>query len=171
VVRKKNFKDTEHALKEFMQDMRNKNVSYDEFITLLDSVYMPEIVRKLEKITIPVSVFDNDYLSALESIVKYLHENKNLRLVEIARFINRDSRAIGVTYRHAGVKMRIKLKIRVAKFHVPLSIIASKKMSVLESVVYHLKKTYSLSYHEIAVLLRRDDRTVWTVYQRALKKL
>jgi len=53
----------------------------------------------------------------------------------------------------------------------PVSTIAGRKLSVLESIVYNLRETYSLSYHEIALIMRRDDRTVWTVYYRALKKL
>lgn len=171
VIRDKNIKDRERALKEFILRYKKKDVSYDEFLRYLDEVYKPEIVEKPEKIILPVSVFDNDYLSALEAIVKYLHENKELRLVDIARLLNRDQRAIGVTYRFARKKMKERLKAPVSKYSVPLSVIADKRFSVLESIVYYLKKTYSLSYHEIAVLLRRDDRTIWTVYQRAVKKL
>ncbi len=40
----------------------------------------------------------------------------------------------------------------------------------MESVVNYMKDTLNMSYHEIAVALNRDDRTIWTVYNRALKK-
>jgi hypothetical protein len=107
----------------------------------------------------------------LETIVKYLHENKGLRFSEIAKLICRDQRAVGVTYRFATKKMRLRLKVSKSKYSVPLAVISERKMSVLESLVFHLKKTYSLPYHNIALLLLRDERTIWTVYQRALKKI
>lgn len=67
--------------------------------------------------------------------------------------------------------MKVMLKAQASKYSLPVSVIAERKMSVLESIVYYLKTEYSLSYHDIALIIRRDDRTVWTVYQRALKKL
>jgi DNA-directed RNA polymerase specialized sigma24 family protein len=139
----------------------------------LDEAYKPGLVKKPEELesVIPVSVFSNDYLSALEAIVKYLHENRNMRLSEIAKLICRDQRAVGVTYRFARKKMKLVLKAPVSKYKLPVSIVAERKLSVLESIVYHLKITYHLSYHDIANIIKRDDRTVWTVYQRALKKL
>ena len=41
---------------------------------------------------------------------------------------------------------------------------------MLESTVVFLKDKCKLSYHEIAVLLNRDDRTIWTSYNKAKKK-
>jgi hypothetical protein len=43
-------------------------------------------------------------------------------------------------------------------------------MSIFESLVGYMKDSLELSYHKIALLLNRDDRTIWTVYQRAKKK-
>jgi len=40
----------------------------------------------------------------------------------------------------------------------------------MESVVSYMKNSLGMTYHEIAVALNRDDRTIWTVYNRALKK-
>jgi len=40
----------------------------------------------------------------------------------------------------------------------------------MESVVYYMKTKLEMTYHEIAISLNRDDRTIWTVYNRALKK-
>ena len=50
------------------------------------------------------------------------------------------------------------------------SFFRGNNLSILESIVRYLKETGSLSYHNIAILLKRDDRTIWTVYKRALKK-
>ncbi|MBU1198712.1 MAG: hypothetical protein KKF46_02675 [Nanoarchaeota archaeon] len=152
---------------------QKKNVVYEDFINYLEDIYKPgkAPLPEVKDILIPVAVFDNDYLSALESIVKYLYENKGLRLSEIAKLLSRDSRAIGVTYKFARKKMKSELKVSVSKQSFPASALAERKLSVLESIVYYLKKQYYLSFHDIALLLKRDDRTIWTVYQRALKKL
>lgn len=54
--------------------------------------------------------------------------------------------------------------------HIPMEIIKNRNLSILESIVKFLKEARNLTYHEIAVLLNRDDRTIWTVYSRARKK-
>jgi hypothetical protein len=53
---------------------------------------------------------------------------------------------------------------------IPVSVLSDRSVATLEAVVEYLKEVLGLSYHEIAVLLNRDDRTVWTCYQRAKKK-
>ena len=53
---------------------------------------------------------------------------------------------------------------------IPISVIGDRSVATLEAVVEYLKDTLDLSYHEIAVLLNRDDRTIWTSYKRAKKK-
>lgn len=61
---------------------------------------------------------------------------------------------------------------REAVYEVSLSssIFRDRMLSVLEVLVEYLKDKKELSYHEIAVLLNRDDRTIWTVYSRVKKK-
>lgn len=53
---------------------------------------------------------------------------------------------------------------------IPSFVFKDRRLKVLEVLVEYLKEDCNLSYHEIAILLNRDDRTIWTVYQRALKK-
>ncbi len=53
---------------------------------------------------------------------------------------------------------------------VPSMIFKDRSISVLEAMVEYLKDEKQLSYHEIAILLNRDDRTIWTCYSRAKKK-
>jgi hypothetical protein len=52
---------------------------------------------------------------------------------------------------------------------IPLDILRDRNLSVLESIVEYLKNK-GLSFHEIAILLNRDERNIWTVYNRAKKK-
>jgi len=53
---------------------------------------------------------------------------------------------------------------------IPAYIFASRKLGVLEVTVKCLKENYSLSFRQIALLLKRDDRTIWSTYQKAKKK-
>lgn len=53
---------------------------------------------------------------------------------------------------------------------IPSIIFRDRELKVLEVLVEYLKEKREMSYHEIAVLLNRDDRTIWTVYSRAKKK-
>lgn len=56
------------------------------------------------------------------------------------------------------------------KVSIPAFILRDRSVAVLESITEYLKDEKGLTYHEIAVLLNRDDRTIWTVYNRAKKK-
>ncbi|MBN2367780.1 hypothetical protein JXC34_02085 [Candidatus Woesearchaeota archaeon] len=40
----------------------------------------------------------------------------------------------------------------------------------MESAVSYMKDSCGMTYHEIALALNRDDRTIWTVYKRSLQK-
>ena len=55
-------------------------------------------------------------------------------------------------------------------FQIPTSIFKDRKVSVLEALVEYLKDKKGLSYHEISILINRDERNIWTVYNRAKKK-
>jgi len=52
----------------------------------------------------------------------------------------------------------------------PTYILKDRSVSVLEAIVEYLKSNENLSFHEIALLINRDDRTIWTVYDRVKKK-
>jgi len=53
---------------------------------------------------------------------------------------------------------------------IPASIFRDRSLKPLEVIVEYLKEVEHLTYHQIAKLLNRDDRTIWTVYQRAKRK-
>jgi len=122
-----------------------------------------------EKVSIPDFIF-NKKLTVLESIVKYLKENHSLSYREIAKSINRDERNIWHIYSSAVKKFSQKFIVKDSKFLIPLSVFSNRKLSILENLVFYLKNEFNLSYHKIAVVIHRDDRTVWTVYQKAKRK-
>ncbi len=54
---------------------------------------------------------------------------------------------------------------------IPLTVLQNRDLAILESIVEYLRDFRGLRYSEIARLLNRDSRTIWTVYNRAKKKL
>ena len=63
-----------------------------------------------------------------------------------------------------------KIKELFEKKYIPVSVFKSK-LGPLESLVKYMKEELELNYHSIAVLLKRNDRTIWTTYNNANKKL
>ena len=146
--------------------LKAQGFSTEEIINLVD-----QSLRALPKeVIVPISVFKNDYLSALETIVKYSRENLLLSFKQIASLTNRNHVALAVTYRNAKKKLTKKFVEEISPYSVPVSILKNRNLSVLENIVSYLKDTFNLTYHKIALLLNRNDRTIWTVYQRSKKK-
>ena len=52
----------------------------------------------------------------------------------------------------------------------PVGVLKDRNIAILESIVEYLKDINNMKYSEIARLLNRDPRTIWTVYKRAKKK-
>lgn len=59
------------------------------------------------------------------------------------------------------------IELSKKEINIPVSIFTDRSLASLEVVVEYLKDKENLSYHEIAILLNRDDRTIWTCYHRA----
>ncbi|MAG50254.1 hypothetical protein CL621_01275 [archaeon] len=53
---------------------------------------------------------------------------------------------------------------------IPSHVLKDRTLSVLEALVEYLKEKQNLTYHEISILINRDERNIWTVYSRAKKK-
>ena len=121
--------------------------------------------------SIPSYIFQNRKYTILEALIVYLRERKKLSFRKISALINRDLRYTYHSYQNAKKKeLTTQYTIQTKFIWIPLSIFTNRKLSALEVLVSYLKEEFSLTYHEIALLLKRDDRTIWTVYQRAGKK-
>lgn len=155
-------------LEEIYKHIEQKGIALEEAISFFKKK-KNEKDRKIPKY-IPVSILTKNKLSALEAIVKYLKENFSLTYSEIAFILNRNDRTIWATYSNSKKKMSQKLDLSDSRIKIPLSIIASRKASVLESISLYLHESKNLPYHKIALMLNRDQRTVWTVCNRARKK-
>jgi len=141
---------------------QEKGFSSDEIIRLVAKEKEPKAIE------IPVGIF-NKKLSSLETIVKYLKENLDLKYSEIAKLLNRNDRTIWTTYSNSRKKFSKKFAVKGNKYFIPALIISNRSLSVLESIVSYLKDTFNLKYSQIALLLCRDQRTIWTAYNRKRK--
>ncbi len=57
-----------------------------------------------------------------------------------------------------------------SNFLIPSFIFHDDRLSVLEAIVAYLKEKENLTYHEIGLIINRDERNVWTEYARSKKK-
>jgi len=53
---------------------------------------------------------------------------------------------------------------------IPVAILQDRNVAILESLAEYLHAEKNMKYSEIAILLNRDQRTIWTVCNRAKKK-
>ena len=161
-------KGAEKRLLDTISYLKESGLSSQDIIEQVNKLLKVEVK---EEVKVPISVFKNDKLGSLETIVKYLRENLLLSFKQIASLTNRNEIALAVSYRNARKKLEAKFIIEeISPYFIPVSILQDRNISVLENVVSYLKDNFGLTYHKIALLLNRDDRTVWTVYQRAIKK-
>jgi len=151
----------------------NNKKSIDDFFEKCKESGLTEknilsLIKNKEKYkTVPISIFDNS-LSPLEAIVQYLRQ-ENYSLNEISKILNRSNKTIWTTYDNA-LKKRVKLRIE-AEIFIPLSIFSNRTLSTLENISVYLKEELSFSFTEISRLLGKNKNTIWTVYNRAVKKL
>ena len=133
--------------------------------------YELQDLLKIKQIHLPLSIFNNRELSSLETICKYLKENLSLSYHEIALILNRDDRTIWSTYNNSIRKRKPSLPVKPSEHHIPIEIFQNRNLAVLQSLVVYLKDSLHLSYHQVALALRRNDRTIWTTYNQAKKRL
>lgn len=121
-------------------------------------------------IEIPLAIFRQD-LSGLQAIVKYLREQYKKSYADIGKLLGRDQRTIWTEYECTKKSSPYPLKDLMSEsVYINSSIFKSRILSVLETVSYELKKR-GYANSQIAKLLSKDQRTIWTVLSRAKNKL
>ncbi len=133
------------------------------------SLSYQEILKIIEKreATIPLSVF-NEKLGSLESIVKYLRENKGMSLKQISILTQKKIQPIRTTYNRSKKKHPGKLSLQKGK-QFPVHILQNSTHSVLENIVsYLLDENYTLQ--EISLVLQRGYKTIWTIKDRLQRR-
>ena len=124
-----------------------------------------ELVRLLlekDDLPIPATVFSTK-LGPLEGLVAYLKDQKKLSVREIALRLDRSKQTIWTTYYKS---KRFSLVFEKTSVTIPLSSLSKKNASILEVTCYYMHSILGLKYAEIAKLLNRDIRTIWTCAKR-----
>lgn len=124
------------------------------------------------ELKIPLSAFQNKNIGILETISKYLVEEKKLTYHEIAVLLKRDDRTIWASYHAANKKHPGKLIIsnEATQSKIPVSIFTDRNLGPFEALVKYLKEELKMKNIEIAKALTRDPRTVWATYNSLKKK-
>jgi hypothetical protein len=146
-------------------------LKYKYLLTKDEIVWIMNPPSSESQLNLPLTIFENQDLSALETICKYLKEEKGCRYNEIAGMLHRDQRTIWVTYNNSLKKSNGKLAFAESQYNLPITIFQDRKLSVLESIVYYLKGNYNLRYSQIAKLIQRDERNIGAIYHKAEGKL
>ena len=127
---------------------------------------LSEQVNLHKENSIPVSIFNTD-LPPLEAIVRFLRESQQKGTNEIARLLCKKPASVSEAYRNAKSK---EFKFKSTDVFIPiLEFQNSPDLSILEVVVTCLRSN-NLKFKEIANLLGKDPKTVWTCFSRAKKK-
>ncbi len=87
-------------------------------------------------------------LEAMKLLLSHLKEKYNASDEEILKIIAGETKEEGI----------------------PLAAFSNEKLSSLEIIVKYLKENSRKTYHEIALIMNRDDRTIWSTYSNSLKK-
>ncbi len=168
-----------HDKKELSDKLTKELTAINTFIETVSEKYsltfkeVIEIISKgIEKekvILIPTFIFRNRNLGILESVTKYLKEELNITYHEIAVMLNRDDRVIWVSYNKARKKAKERFVIGKPSLWIEISIFRDKQQGLLECIARHLKDVHEMRYQEIAELLNRDNRTIWSSYNKRKK--
>ena len=102
--------------------------------------------------------------------------------------VNSNSQEINLSYQNEKESMKNLIKSLIEKYNfskeefsslfetpenndLPISIFKNKELSGLETITKYLKEVRNLKYSDIASLLNRDSRTIWSTYNASKKKL
>ena len=142
-------------------------LSKNEKIDLLASLVLS--IKEKTSLGIPIAIFDNEKLSIFEALAKYMKENLHLRFVMIGSMLKRSDKTIWTTYKKAKEKFPEPFPSADSDINIPIEKFSNRKLTIFEILVDYLK-SINLTNHEVGVRLHRDDRTIWSVYDRTKKK-
>jgi DNA-binding CsgD family transcriptional regulator len=124
-------------------------------------------IKYEDEIYLPATIFQNK-LAPSQIIIKYFRENLNLNNKKTAFLLNKDPKATWNTYN--SIREKKPIRVKETSILIPLSIFKDKQLSALEALVKFLRGL-GMNYAEIARMLNKDQRTIWTVHFRAKKKI
>ncbi|MCK5450105.1 DUF285 domain-containing protein [Candidatus Pacearchaeota archaeon] len=126
-------------------------------------------IEGMKAVSIPIAIF-SEKIGGLEAITKYMRENLRMSYSEIGLELKRDQRTIWSSYNRAIAKNDEFLEVSDDDTCVPITILENRNLTVLESLVSYLHEN-KMKYSEIGKMLNRDQRNIWTISSRAMKKI
>lgn len=123
--------------------------------------------EQIQKDFFPLSILTRK-LGVAETLVRYLKDWQHLNYRNISNIMHRSEGVVGVMYRTSLKKYPSQLKPSLPfsqDILVPLSLF-SETYTAFESIIIYLKEKESLKFSQIARLTSRDQRTIWTIYNR-----
>ena len=124
-----------------------------------------------DEIQIPSCIFREQDIGIMESVSKYLKEERKLTYHKIAVLLKRDDRVIWVTYNKAKVKKKEGFSLVGPNQWLPVSIFTDGVLGPLESISVYLIDDAGFNFKEACALLNRSYNSVWTCYHKAKEKL
>lgn len=162
---KKSPKNLQKQLDEVLLFLENNYaVSQTDVLQLIKN--KQKEVKEEEATYIPVSLFAATNLSSLEAISVYLRDNKSFSFAQMGKLLGRNPIALSASYRAAKKKHEKQIHVSDSAYFIPATILRNKKLSVLENIVFYLKQEYRLTNVQISQLMKKDQRTIWTVLSR-----
>ncbi|MEK6876137.1 MAG: hypothetical protein AABX63_01905, partial [Nanoarchaeota archaeon] len=114
----------EKRLLEALNYLKESGLSSEQIIELANKLLR---VPVKEEVKVPISVFNNDKLGSLETIVKYLRENLLLSFKQIGFLANRNEVALAVSYRNARKKLAEKFVVtEISPYSIPVKILQDR---------------------------------------------
>ncbi|MBU0980319.1 MAG: hypothetical protein KJ709_05910 [Nanoarchaeota archaeon] len=143
------------------------SLSRQELELFLKNALTEHQLDSLLDIKVPLTIFTTR-LAPLEALTKYLIDQRGLTLTRASGLLRRAPSTISIALREARKKLPDQLPTG-SLFFMPAKEFATRRLSILETVVFYLKST-GLSYSDIARFLDRDERTIWTIARRGRDK-
>ncbi|MBW2970753.1 sigma-70 region 4 domain-containing protein [Candidatus Woesearchaeota archaeon] len=117
---------------------------------------------------LPNSIFTKK-LGIAESVVKYLRENLELPNMVVGELLHKTANNVAVIYRKATQKQAARFEKLDFEHKVPFEAFSDSRYTTFEAIALFYSQQ-EMSLKQIAAILHRDERTIWTTLQRARSK-
>jgi len=153
---------------------KTSNTYQYTFTTYTDLDIKPSqqiLITVKQDLKVPLTIFSNK--KPFQTLTKWLHD-QGLSTTIIARMLNRSQQAVWLSISKAK-KQQSSTVLTSSKpsrtgLEIPISIFQDRDLSIMEHLVLFLSNK-GFSQSQIASMLDRSLKTIWTWKSRALKKL
>lgn len=154
---------------EISDDLFRESSNSESFLANIVDRYATKNYEDVDSLAIPLSIFSSE-ISPLRALVKFLHENRLKNFSEIANILSRDPRTIWTEYEPVKNLKQFSSRITTTEtVFIDSKILSNRSLSILEAITSELSLR-GYSKKDMAKLLNKSPKTIWTVLDRASKK-